>query len=167
MAQSAPPTNTGSQRQSAFRNNVRQASPYVPTKAGSTLGRNVETLTVEFFGTLFILCLTLFTDQKSSYGDKMLAVMKRGTLTCLAFFILAMLASAGDNAAKVAKAFGFMIFMAVLFTTQGVEIIQTMDSFFKANWESNLSGTVSSSSTAEQNQSSVSSGNSIWCDIKD
>jgi hypothetical protein len=42
--------------------------------------------------------------------------MKRGTLVCLYFFILALVAAIGPNMAKVAKALGGLCLVAILLT---------------------------------------------------
>lgn len=134
----------------------RPVRDYGPTEVGERAGSATGALEAEFFATIFLLVVTLFTDQTSSYGDKMISVMKRGTLTVVAFFLLALFASAGPNAARFSKAFGFLIVMAVLLTTAGVDTINSLDTFFKANWPA----TGGNSSTAAANQTSSSAAGS-------
>ena len=137
-----------SQRRSA--GPVRQ---YGPTSAGEKVG-TIGTLEAEFVGSIILIFLTVFTDATSSYGDKMLAIMKRGTLAAILFFILALLSTAGEGSAKFAKAFGLLVMAGIFLSTAGQDTISVLDTFFKANWTSG--GTTadpdSSSANAEAGQ---------------
>jgi hypothetical protein len=90
-------------------------------------------LEAEFFGIIFLLIVQLFVGS-SSYGDKMMSFMKRGTLTAILFFFLALIAGIGPNAAKVSKGLGALVFVAILISSPGQDIIQSLDKFFKSDW---------------------------------
>jgi hypothetical protein len=64
----------------------------------------------------------------------MLAVMKRGTLATVLFFILALFSASGPNAARFSKAMGALVIAGIFLSTAGQGSISALDSFFKANW---------------------------------
>ena len=122
------------------------ARDYGPTRLGQKAG-TIGTLEAEFIGCLLLIMLTVFTDASSSYSDKILAVMKRGTLACVLFFILALFSTAGEGSAKFAKAFGLLVMAGIFLSTGGQDTISVLDTFFKADWTSG--GTSDSSANAQ------------------
>lgn len=109
---------------------IRDSSP---TRVGANTAGGVGLLEAEFFGTIFLLILLLFTG-KDTYANKIMSTMKRGTLVMILFFVLALIAGVGPNAAKIAKGIGALVFVATLLTTPGNTLITDLDSFFKADW---------------------------------
>jgi hypothetical protein len=109
---------------------------YEPTQLGEKTSSGIGLLEAEYFAILFLLILQLFVGT-SDYGSKMLSFMKRGTLTTILFFILALVAGTGDNTAKIAKAIGALVFFAILLTSPGSDVINALDNLFKADWISN------------------------------
>jgi hypothetical protein len=106
---------------------------------------------------VFFIILALFSDTQSAYLDKISSLMKRGTLIAILFFVLAMISATGDNAAKVAKAIGGLVFAATLLNTNADKLVVMMDAFFKADWTgTDESANQGQSSTAATNQSANS-----------
>lgn len=105
-----------------------------PVSTGQSLGGSVSVLMAEYFGALILIFLTVFTDSTSSYSAKMLAVMKRGTLASILFFILALASTTGGNSAKYAKALGALVVAGIFLGTAGQGSISALDAFFKADW---------------------------------
>lgn len=119
------------------RRNARRTRDYNPAAigkdvAGST-GGSVGTLEAEFLIGLALLILLMFSSG-SSFSDKIMSTIKRGTLLCIVFFILALVSSAGPNAAKVTKALGALIIVAILVTSPVNTLIQDLDSLVKNDW---------------------------------
>jgi hypothetical protein len=130
-----------SQRQSTGR--ARRRSPGFrsggypsPVSTGMSAGSSVGVLEAEYFGALILIFLTVFTDSQSSYSSKMLAVMKRGTLASVLFFILALASTGGPNMARFAKAIGALVVAGIFLGTAGQGTISALDAFFKADWTS-------------------------------
>lgn len=115
---------------------LSQGRSYLPTSVGEKAGNSVAVLEAEYFGCIFLIFLTVFTDKNASYSSKILAVMKRGTLATVLFFILALFSASGPNAARVAKAFGALVLAGIFLGTAGQGTISALDSFFKADWSS-------------------------------
>lgn len=122
----------------------RPLRDYAPSQAAEKTSSGVGLLEAEYFAIIFLLLLQLFIGT-GDYGSKMLSFMKRGTLTTILFFFLGLIAGAGDNAAKITKAIGALVFVATLLTTPGTDVINALDNFFKADW---LGGSPTSSSTS-------------------
>lgn len=145
-----PPTRTN------YARNVRQARDYGPTNVGKDVGSSIGTLEAEFFGAMLLIGLTIFFDPKASsdYSSVMLAAMKRGTLTIITFFLLALMSAAGPNAARFAKAFGALVIVALILAQAQGGMITKLDSFFKADWTSGggATGTDSSGDAAAGTQ---------------
>jgi hypothetical protein len=78
----------------------------------------------------------------------MLAVMKRGTLASVLFFILALMSTGSDNMARFAKAIGALVVAAIFLGTAGQGTISALDAFFKADWTSGDTSQGDSSSQA-------------------
>ncbi len=121
-----------SQRQSRGSRDVISA---LPTEQGEKASGAVGALTAEFLGGIALLFLTLFTDTTSSYSDKMLAIMKRGTLLGLSFFLLALISGQGPNAARVAKAFGLLLDVGLILTVSSDTMLEEIDSFITGTWK--------------------------------
>jgi hypothetical protein len=107
-----------------------------PISTGKDTGSSIGALEAEYFGTLILIFLTVFTDSQSSYSSKMLAVMKRATLASVLFFILALASTSGPNAQRFAKAIGALVLVAIFLGTAGQGTISALDAFFKADWTS-------------------------------
>lgn len=130
----------------------RPVSSYAPVGSGEATSNSVTVLEAEFFGCIFLIFLTVFTDSSASYSAKMLAVMKRGTLATVLFFVLALFSASGPNAARVAKAFGALVLAGIFLGTAGQGTISALDSFFKADWKSGSTTEGDSSSQAGAGQ---------------
>lgn len=141
----------------------RPVRDYLPTTAGDTAGNSVTLLEAEYIGCIVLIFLTVFTDGSSSYSSKMLAVMKRGTLATVLFFILALTSASGPNAAKVARALGALVIAGIFLGTAGQGTISALDAFFAADWTANVSSSSESSgdATAGQNISPAQAGNDL------
>lgn len=146
-----PRRSSGSQR-------VSQGRSYGPTQVGEKTGNSVAVLEAEFFGCIFLIFLTAFTDKNASYGSKILAVMKRGTLATVLFFVLALFSASGPNAAKVSKALGALVLAGIFLGTAGQGTISVLDSFFKADWVTGDTTQGSSSGDAGAGQQQTPSG---------
>lgn len=92
-----------------------------------------------------------------------MSLMKRGSLTCLFFFVLAIVSNAGAGAAKVAKVFGALIIVGILVTSpifqtnaegQETGVLPDIDALIKNDWvgtdETSASGTSASADTGTQ-----------------
>lgn len=107
---------------------------YNPGPSKSSGSNSISVLEAEYLGTMFLIFLTVFTDQKSTYGSKMLAVLKRMTFASILFFILGLLSTGSENTAKFSKAVGLLVLAGVFLGTAGQGTISALDSFFKADW---------------------------------
>jgi hypothetical protein len=107
---------------------------YNPANAGSQATGSVGALEGEFLVCLGILVLLMFANTTSSYGEKVMSLMKRGTLLCLLFFLLAIISNVGPNAEKIAKAFGGLIIVAILITTPVSTVVTDVDNIIKNDW---------------------------------
>jgi len=107
---------------------------YNPANAGESVSGSTGMLEGEFLLCLGLLVLLMFANTTSSYGEKVMSVMKRGTLVCLLFFLLAIISNIGPNAEKVAKAFGAMIIVAILITTPVGTVVTDVDNLIKNDW---------------------------------
>jgi hypothetical protein len=143
----------------------RQVTPrqYNPANAGSQATGSVGALEGEFIVCLGLLVLLIFANTGSSYGEKIMSVMKRGTLVCLLFFLLAIISNVGPNAEKIAKAFGGMVIVAILLTSPINTVIKDVDSLIKNDWvgTTETGGDYSSANAATQanaNKSAVAAG---------
>ena len=114
-------------------NSRRPLRQYSPTRVGDKTA-GVGLLEAEFLGSLFLLILLLFADTNKSYADKIMSTMKRGTMICILFFVLALIAGIGPSSAKISKAIGAMVFVAILVTSPVLDMFGNLDKFFKADW---------------------------------
>jgi hypothetical protein len=120
----------------------------------SSSGGSVGTLEAEFLIGLALLILLMFSSQ-ASYSDKIMSVMKRGALMCVLFFILAMVSSAGPNAAKISKAMGALVIVALLVTSPVNTVVTDLDNLIKNDWV----GTTETGGTGSGNTGSASAAN--------
>jgi hypothetical protein len=135
---------------------------YSPTRVADKSTSSVGTLEAEFVICLGLLVLLMFANSTSSYGEKVMSIMKRGTLVCLLFFLLAIISGIGPNAERIAKAFGALVIVAILLTSPVNTVIADVDALIKNDWvgssetgndvaPSSDSGTSASTSDATQN----------------
>jgi hypothetical protein len=78
--------------------------------------------------------MLMFTNTAASFSDKMMSTMKRGTLICLLFFVLALIAGIGPTAGKVAKGFGALTVVAILVTSPTTAVFTSIDNLIKNDW---------------------------------
>lgn len=121
------------------RRSTRRTRDYNPASVGNDVagstssGSGVGTLEAEFLVGLALLIMLMFASGQS-YSDKIMSVMKRGALLCVMFFILALVAASGPNAAKIAKAFGALAIVAILVTSPVNTVITDLDHLIKNDW---------------------------------
>jgi hypothetical protein len=140
---------------------AREIRKYSPAQAGDKAGSGIGLLEAEYFAIIFLLIVQLFVGS-AGYGDKIMAFMKRGMLTSILFFFLALIAAAGNNAAKVSKGIGALVFFAILVSTPGEDVVNALDTFFKSAWvgtgesaKDSVSGTSSSDTGTAGSSSGV------------
>lgn len=97
-------------------------------------GGSVGALEGEFLICIGLLVLLMFANSTSSYGERVMSLMKRGTLVCLLFFLLAIISQVGQNASRIAKVFGGLVIVAILITTPANTVITDVDSLIKNDW---------------------------------
>ena len=124
-----PQRSQRSQRQS-------RGFPIRPTEAGEKATAGVGLLEAEFLGSIILLFILMFADKGTSYPNKIMSLMKRGTLLVFLFFILALIAGTGPNAAKVSKGIGSLVFVTTLVTSAPTSVFTSLDQFIKADWVS-------------------------------
>jgi hypothetical protein len=104
-------------------------------------GGSVGALEAEFIIAIAVLFL-IFLSDTDDYTTKIMSFMKRGTLTCLLFFILAIISSSGEKTARVAKVFGALVIVALLLKSPTTTILGNIDNLIKNDWTgSDESGT--------------------------
>ena len=113
----------------------RGARSYSPPRMADKAVGGVGLIEAEFFAALILLILLMFANTGASYGDKIMSLMKRGFLVCITFVVLSLTATTGPNAAKVAKALGGLIIVAILVTTPVENAITLFDKFITADWK--------------------------------
>lgn len=152
----------------------RSVQQYNPARAGSQATSGIGMLEAEFFIAIGLLILLMFVSTSASYTDRIMSFMKRGTLTCLLFFVLALVASAGGNAAKIAKAFGGLVIVALLVTAPIETVITDVDALIKNDWvgtsetaNESSSGSAPSSDTGTGTTSSNAIINAIKTGLQD
>lgn len=129
----APKASGGGKRQSRIPR-YSEVSQYNPANAGTQTTSGVGGLEAEFLVAIVLLISLMFADGSTDFSSKMMSVMKRGTLVCVLFFILALVASAGPNAAKSAKAFGALVIVGILLTSPMNTVFKDFDSIIKNDW---------------------------------
>jgi hypothetical protein len=114
--------------------NTTNLKDYNPTNVASNTTNNIGILEAEFLVALALLISLMFADGTTDFSSKMMSVMKRGTLVCVLFFILALVASAGDNVAKACKAFGALVIVGILLTSPMATVFKDFDAIIKNDW---------------------------------
>jgi hypothetical protein len=104
-----------------------------PVSAGNNATSGVGLLEAEFLTAMAILVLLMFSSD-ASMTDKMMSTLKRGTLTCAVFFVLAIVAGIGPNAAKATKAFGALVIVAILIQSDIGTVLTDLDGIIKNDW---------------------------------
>lgn len=107
---------------------------YNPATMGSSAGSGIGGLEAEFLLAIVLLILLMFANSQAGYADRIMSFIKRGSLTCLLFFVLALIASTGPGAAKIAKAFGALIIVAILVTSPMNTVFTDVDNLIKNDW---------------------------------
>lgn len=155
-------TTYGGQRRSR-KSTAAKLSAYNPATAG-TNASGVGTLEAEFLVALALLILLMFSSD-AAYSDKIMSTMKRGTLVCILFFVLALVAGAGPNAAKGAKAFGALTIVGILLTSPVSTIFNDLDNLIKNDWkgssETEGGGSAASADTGTNTGTSGVAGDAI------
>jgi hypothetical protein len=134
-----------------------------PVSAGNDATSGVGLLEAEFLAAISILILLLFSDTTSSMTDKMMSAMKRGSLICAVFFILALVAGIGPRASKSAKAFGALVIVATLVTSPMSTVLSDLDGLIKNEWIGAAPATTSGTGTSG---TTPSSGKSLGSDAE-
>jgi hypothetical protein len=152
--QSRPTGSSAAPRQSATRSATRQSSQSVshrqsrnstrpqsdsggmvsPVSAGSNAVSGVGMLEAEFVLGMLLLVLLMFSSKSDSTAGKIMSTMKRGTLICAVFFVLALVAGIGPGASKFAKAFGALVIVAILVTSDMTTVLSDLDAIIKNDW---------------------------------
>lgn len=135
-AQSASPSGQSQRASRNSRTNRRANTGGIPQRMANQSSSNagsVGLLEAEFFGALILLVVLMFTGTQS-YAEQIMSLMKRGTLVCLLFFILALVAGIGDGMAKISKGFGALIIIGILVTTPASGAITDVDNLIKNDW---------------------------------
>lgn len=137
---------------------------YLPTRAADKASSGIGALEAEYVGGLLLIFLTVFTDTGTSYSDKMLSVMKRGTLLSILFFIMALVAGLGNNASRAMKAFGALIDVGILISVVAVDpatgqsqFLSEIQNFIKGDWKA--SNASASSGNAPATGPAAAAGN--------
>lgn len=112
----------------------RTARQFNPVNAAGAATGSTGMLEGEFILCLILLVLLMFANSTSSYGEKVMSFMKRGSLVCLLFFLLAIISQIGPNAERIAKAFGGLVIVAILLTSPVNTVIGDIDSLIKNDW---------------------------------
>jgi hypothetical protein len=113
----AAPRSKGTTRANRANPNTADITKYSPTRAGEKAAGSIGLLEAEFLGSLILLIMLMFANSSATYANKIMSIMKRGTLICFYFFILALLAAIGPNMEKVAKALGALCLVTILLTS--------------------------------------------------
>lgn len=136
---------------------------YNPATMGSNAGSGIGGLEAEFLLAILLLVLLMFANSQAGYGDRIMSFIKRGSLTCLLFFILALISSIGPGAAKIAKGFGALVIVAILVTSPMNTVFTDVDDLIKNDWvgtgetAGGTANTGTNSSTNSSNNSSLGS----------
>lgn len=142
----------------------RNPSDYNPAALGSqatdkaTGSGGVGGLEGEFLIAIALLIGLMFANSSASYGDRIMSLMKRGALTCLLFFILAIIAGIGPGATKVAKGIGALVIVGILVTSPTNTLLTDVDNIIKNDWVGTSESSGASSDTGTQQ--STNGGNS-------
>jgi hypothetical protein len=138
----------------------RSLGKYNPATAGTQATSGIGALEAEFLVAIALLILLMFANGSESYSNRIMSVMKRGTLTCIAFFILALVASGGPNSAKIAKGLGALIIVSILVTSPITTVFKDIDNLIKNDWvgSSETEGGTNPASSNQGTNSSTTAG---------
>lgn len=151
-------TTTYEARQPQRRSNRRRnARNYTPTRLADQSTAGIGLLEAEFFIAIGVLILIMFANSSASYGDRIMSTMKRGALTCLLFFLLAMIASIGTNAARIAKAFGALVIVLLILSSDINTILTDITKLIENDWVGTTESGPAPSSSADSGTSSATS----------
>lgn len=112
----------------------RTRREYIPPESPRQEGSGIGALEAEFLVAIALLVMLMFANNSASFTDKIMSFMKRGTLVCVLFFVLALVASAGPNATKAAKAFGALIIVGIFLTSPVTTVLKDFDNIIKNDW---------------------------------
>jgi hypothetical protein len=129
----SPAGKTRRSQRNSRTNSLGNAASYSPPRMADKSVSGVGLLEAEFFGALILLVILMFTGTQS-YAEQIMSLMKRGTLVCLLFFILALVAGIGENAARISKGFGALVIVGILVTTPASGAITDVDNLIKNDW---------------------------------
>ena len=175
--ESRPTGSTSANRQSASRSATRQSSKSVsnrqsrnttrsqsssggiptPVSAGSDTVSGVGLLEAEFILAILLLVLLMFTSTADTLAAKVMSTMKRGTLICAVFFVLALVAGIGPSASKFAKAFGALVIVAILVTSDMTTVLTDLDNVIKNDWIPTTETGTDTAASADAGTTAVSS----------
>jgi hypothetical protein len=117
-------------------NSAGSSASSLGAKANSlgTKASDVGGLLAEFLACIALLVIVMFADNNSAYTDKIMSFMKRGSLTCLLFFILSLISATGPNAARICKGLGALVIVGLLVTAPVGTAISDVDKLIKNDW---------------------------------
>lgn len=137
----------------------RSMRRYNPANAGESAGGGVGGLEAEFLLAILLLVLLMFANNNASYSDRIMSFMKRGSLTCLLFFVLALIASTGQSASRIAKAIGALIIVAILITSPVNTVLSDVDNLIKNDWVGTTESAGDQTSASSGTQQSTNTSN--------
>ena len=105
-----------------------------PANIGTSTGSGVGGLEAEFIFAVLLLILLMFANSSDTYGNRIMSLMKRGSLTCFLFFVLALMAATGPNMAKIAKGLGALVIVMILVTAPMNTVLTDVDDLIKNDW---------------------------------
>ena len=148
----------------------RPVRDYSPTRMADKSTAGIGLLEAEFLTCLGLLVLIMFSSP-ASYSDKIMSLMKRGTLTFVLFFLLALISSIGNTATKIAQAFGGLVVVAMLVTSPMGQVFKGIDNLIKNDWigtgETGTDTTPSTGSSDSGSQQGQGAGGSTLKAIED
>jgi hypothetical protein len=147
------------QSRSAVVPDIGSDSSVNSASSGGNGGSGAGLLEAEFLTAVGILVLLMFASD-ASMTDRMMSVMKRGTLVCAVFFILAIVSGIGSRADKVAKAFGALVIVAILVTSPMSTVLTDLDNIIKNDWIGTPASPTGGASGSADNGTQVSTGGS-------
>lgn len=141
---------------------------FAPSRGGGALGRKrrdidvnvpegIGLLMAEFFVAMGLLILLFFASGNASLPNRIMTTIKRGTLTCAVFFILALVSGVNPTAAKIAKAIGALVVVALLMSAPiyGTDssgnpsgVLVDVDELIKNDWAPSASHEATSTSAS-------------------
>lgn len=137
----------------------RSNRSYNPASMGNSASSGIGGLEGEFLLAIVLLILLMFANSQASYTDRIMSFMKRGSLTCLLFFVLALIASTGQNASRIAKAIGALIIVAILITSPMNTVLTDVDNLIKNDWVGTSESGPSSTNAGTQSSTTPNTSN--------